>query len=297
MISTIFILFISGCTKDELINTTPEAALAKKRVSTLSETWINGSLAEKYEYAGGRLVRAKSGGMDLVYTYTDRDHYTIMTGDYMYAHFYYNEDHQLTKMELGNEDGQSSIWVRHTFTWAKDRIQKHTWASGDLSGGTFVVLEYNYIYRNALDLKIESYSLSYKDGQMISREYIGTVYYNWHTPFGCIIRSDSHNYEFNVFSNTIKMPHYNIASFPWGHYSINDSRKRDLMNMVATHWSRNYISGMLLLEKVKVADGQKLEITHVRNIVVNQDKLPVSYDLVNGLTNVVNHYEFKYITL
>ena len=77
-----------------------------------------------------------------------------------------------------------------------------------------------------------------------------------------------------MYSNTVRMPQYNIAGSPWGHSSIDDTHKRDLMNMLAINWSRNFISGMLQLEKIKVAVGKKV-LTQVLHLVTNKDKVPV----------------------
>ena len=44
--------------------------------------------------------------------------------------------------------------------------------------------------------------------------------------------------------------------------------------MLAINWSRNFISGMLQLEKIKVAVEKKV-LTQVLHLVTNKDKLPV----------------------
>ena len=83
MFLNIVVFFPAGCTKEDLSNNSIQAASSKKDVLALTETWINGSLAEKYDYANDRLVRVRSGRMDLVSMYTDKGHYTTMTRDYI----------------------------------------------------------------------------------------------------------------------------------------------------------------------------------------------------------------------
>lgn len=82
------------------------------------------------------------------------------------------------------------------------------------------------------------------------------------------------------------------------------------MNLLATTWNAyvsqgnwrgSNMSGMLLMETSTVVDGQFTVNSTLQNIVVNKDKLPISYDIYSykpdGTQASISHYEYKYVVL
>lgn len=302
LIITIFIMV--GCQKEDLQNLTSESLSAKKGIPVLSEVWVNNALQQKNYYENGRLVRivwpSPPGSYlrEYQYDYRSQDHYVVMTGDYMYWHYYFNSDHQLVRAEVGDEDGSADrVWVRHEFTWDKDRIATHTWVGGDLQHGNYGGSLDSFDYKNPWEAKVKEYNVYYSNGIKVEETLRNVYHYRWQSPFEFRTTTGPNSYTANVYSNLIKMPSYNIVGFPWGQYSIEQMNKHDLRNMLASNWNRAYNSGMLLMELKEVNNGQEKIITQKRNLVTNKDKLPDSYDEFYGFNNTSVHYEFKYIRL
>lgn len=299
----ILVFLVAGCRKEDLQDLGSQAMTAKKGIPVLSETWVNGMLQQKNYYADGKLVKVvlpappANFPREYVYTYPSQDHYVIMTGDYMYWHYYFNAGHQLIRADVADEDGSLDwVWVRHEFTWDKDRIKTHSWFLGDFLQGNYSGTKDVFDYKNPWAATLEEYDVSYVDGVKVEETLANTFYYRWQSPFESRTSTGPDSYIAYIYSNLIKIPSYNIAGFPWGYFSIDLLRKHEMMNMLATNWG-TYSSGMLLLEQKEVNNGTVHMLTQKRNIVVNKDKLPDSYDEYNYASGNSVHYEFKYIRL
>jgi hypothetical protein len=306
----ILAFILAGCRKEDLVDVTA-AASAAKGIPVLSEIWRNGVLEQKNYYENGRLVRISwpSGQLprEHQYSFRDKDHYVVMTGDYMYYHYYFNEAHQLVRMELSDENNSPEMqWVRHEFTWEKDRIKTHTWMMGNLLTGNFMATVERYEYKGPWEAVIREYALYYTNGVPSGEELSSTHYYHWKSPFEYRFMNGPQDYTAYLYSTTIRMPGYNTVGFPWGYYSMESLNKHELMNLLANTWTvyasqgdwkGTPMSGMLLLEVKTVNNGQETLNSQLRNIVTNKYKLPVSYDVFDHQYNTQVHYEYKYVVL
>ena len=311
----IAIFLIAGCRKEDFSEMTSEAASAQKSIPVLSEVWKNGVLEQKNYYENGRLVKISyPSGLfprEYQYSYRDKDHYTVMTGDYMYYHYYFNNEHQLLRMDVSDENNSSDwLWVRHEFTWEKGRIKTHSWMLGNFPEGNYYGTEERYEYKGPWEAVIKDYSVAYVNGVRGEEALTATHSYHWKSPFEYRFLTGPNSYTAYNYSTTVKMPSYNTVGFPWGYYSLENANKHELMNLLATTWNAyvsqgnwrgSNMSGMLLIETRTVVDGQVTINTKLQNIVVNKDKLPISYDSYtynqDGTPPNVTHYEYKYVVL
>lgn len=291
---------LAGCRKEDLLDVTA-AASAAKGIPVLSEIWKNGVLEQKNYYENGRLVRISwpSGQFprEHQYSYRDKDHYVVMTGDYMYYHYYFNEAHQLIRADVADFSGsENEVWVRHEFAYERDRVKSHSWMTGDFVRGNFSGSLVIYDFKGMNTGTTNEYEVAYTNGVKTLEQWTRSYSFTWHTPFEYRFGTDRNNYNSTIYSNTIRTASYNTVGFPWGYYSIEDLNKHELMSR---HFSSGWIggSGMLELERRVVTNGDIQINEQVKNLVVNKDKLPVSYDVFNYPYNTRVHYEYKYVVL
>jgi hypothetical protein len=311
----IAIFLFAGCRKEDFNEVSFEAASAKKGIPVLSEVWTNGQLQQKNFYENGRLVKISFPSdqfpREYQYSYRDKDHYTVMTGDYMYYHYYFNDEHQLVRMDVSDENNcGNQLWVRHEFIWEKDRIKTHSWMMGNFPAGSYSGTEERYEYKNPWEALIKEYWVTYTNWVRGEEVLVATHSYHWKSPFEYRFLTGANSYTSYNYSTTVKMPSYNTVGFPWGYYSLENANKHELMNLLATTWNASVsqgnwrsaaMSGMLLIETRTMSGGQLTVNSKLQNIVVNKDKLPISYDIYyykqDGTPPNVGHYEYKYVVL
>ena len=237
---------------------------------------------------------------ELQYDYGNVDHFVVQTGDYLYQKFYYNDKHQVTRVDNTTEEGL--VWVRHEFTYGKDLLAEHKWISY-YNEGRYEEFVFAYEYKNQWNFRIKETNYSYQNGNLLSQTDYGSMFYRWHTPFelGTYVDPNSEPLSREVFSKNIKSPAYNYITFPYGYYGFDEHTKRDLMNLKAKVFNCPQSSGMLQIAFWERGLASERLVWELKNIKVNRQGLPESYDryfyIIGSNTPVVSHFECKYISL
>lgn len=296
------VLGFLGCQKAEDSAIIPgQEALTGNTTAYLSDVYVDGKLQTHHEYQDGRLIKTltyASSGSPLINELNyiqDPGNRRITFSEPGYVRdFYYDASGRPIRQEYTQD------WIIE-YSYEKDKLVRilNTLRS---NGQPFMVSDYRHEYRGNALQRIRVSSTRYTNSvPEVFPEEVYTA--RWVTPFNYItyneqFPADRSSY---AFSTSVKSPSYNLPAGPEMVQKGNGQAHSELIRRNSLAYT-SPTSGMLMLS-YQGNFGNSSTAIAIRNIVVNKDHLPSSYEQVTtsrfGSFQVqsVQQYSFRYITL